>query len=148
MIISQNGVLLIESFEGFSPTMYLDAAGLPTIGYGTLIDEADEQWLKTATIDRSQAEQLLRDEMSYMEKRINMMLKNLNINQNQYDSLCSFAYNVGVENLRKSTLLRKVMANSFDPSIKNEFLRWVYANGRRLPGLITRRTKEAELYFS
>ena len=62
MITGENGVLLIEQFEGFRAKMYKDAVGLPTIGFGTLIDTAEEKYLLTETITREQAEVLLRKE--------------------------------------------------------------------------------------
>ena len=70
------------------------------------------------------------------------------INQNQFDALVSFCYNVGASNLRTSTLLRKVNANPNDPTIALEFVKWNRANGRILNGLTRRRRAEAQLYFS
>jgi lysozyme len=146
MITSNNGILLIEQFEGFKATMYKDAVGLPTIGYGTLIDSADEQWLKTATISKDQAEVLLRKELGSIERNLNIMVLG-KINQNQYDALVSFCYNLGVNNLRSSTLLKKINAAPADPAIKDEFMKWVHAGGKILQGLQTRRAAEANLYF-
>jgi lysozyme len=71
-----------------------------------------------------------------------------NLNQNQFDSLVSFAYNCGVGNLKSSTLLRKVNVNPNNPTIKDEFLKWTKGGGRTLSGLVRRRTEEAQLYFS
>ena len=65
-----------------------------------------------------------------------------------FDALVSFAYNLGAGNFRKSTLLRKVRANPDNPSIRDEFGRWIYGGGRVLPGLVARREAEADLYFS
>ncbi len=67
---------------------------------------------------------------------------------NQFDALVSFCYNVGPANLKSSTLLKKVNINPNDPTIKNEFLKWTKAGGKVLKGLVTRRTAEAELYFT
>ena len=66
----------------------------------------------------------------------------------QFDALVSFAYNVGVGNFAKSTLLKKVNANPNDPTIRSEFEKWNKANGRVLKGLVTRRKEEADLYFT
>ena len=68
--------------------------------------------------------------------------------QNQFDALVSFAYNLGNGALKGSTLLKKVNANPNDIAIKKEFLKWVNAGGKRLQGLVNRRTEEANLYFS
>jgi len=70
------------------------------------------------------------------------------INQNQFDALVSFTFNVGEGNLATSTLLRKVNTNPADPSIRREFDKWVYSEGRKLQGLVNRRKEEANLYFS
>lgn len=147
MKASQKGIDLIKSFEGFRPTMYLDSAGLPTIGYGTLIDSVYEQHLLTATIDEDAAERFLRFDVEKTVARMQPLIKST-LNQNQYDALLSFAYNVGVTALRKSTLLVKVNANPNDATIRGEFLKWCNASGKRVDGLYRRRVKEAELYFS
>lgn len=147
MITSNKGILLIEQFEGFRATMYKDAVGLPTIGYGTLIDTVEEQWLKTATITKEQAEVLLRKELGSIERNLNLMLTS-KINQNQFDALVSFCYNLGSNSLRTSTLLKKINANPADKTIADEFNKWVHAGGKVLEGLVRRRKAEAELYFS
>jgi lysozyme len=147
MNVSQKGIDLIKSFEGFRSKMYLDSAGLPTIGYGTLIDSEKEKHLMTATIDEDTAERFLRFDVEKAVARMQPIIKSV-LNQNQYDALVSFAYNVGVTALRKSTLLAKVNANPNDATIRNEFLKWSNAGGKRVQGLYNRRVKEAELYFS
>ncbi|HTB07770.1 MAG TPA: lysozyme [Bacteroidia bacterium] len=147
MNISSNGVSLIEQFEGFRPTMYKDAVGLPTIGYGTLIQNADQQWLMTATITTDQGEVLLRTSVAPIETMLNATLP-ASANQNQFDALISFAYNLGINALKGSTLLKKVIANPADPTIADEFAKWVHAGTEILPGLVTRRKAESNLYFS
>lgn len=146
MTTGKNGIQLIEEFEGFKPKMYKDAVGLPTIGFGTLIDTADEKWLLTATITKEQAEDLLRKELVMIENKLKLMVTTM-INQNQYDALVSFAYNLGVYNLKTSTLLKKVNKNPADATIRKEFAKWVNAGGKVLPGLVRRRQAEADLYF-
>ena len=70
------------------------------------------------------------------------------ISQGQFDALVSFAYNVGLNALRNSTLIKKVNKNPSDPSIAKEFLKWNKVNGKALQGLTRRREAEAKLYFS
>lgn len=70
------------------------------------------------------------------------------IRQQQFDALVSFTYNVGVSAFSTSTLLRKVQAFPDDPTIRDEFMRWVYAGGQVVQGLVNRRKKEADYYFS
>jgi lysozyme len=146
MTTGKNGILLIEQFEGFRAKMYKDAVGLPTIGFGTLIDSEEEKHLLTATITKEQAEALLRKELVLIENKLKVMVTNP-ISQNQYDALVSFAYNLGVNNLKSSTLLKKVNANPADKTIAAEFMKWTHAGGKVLKGLEIRRKAEADLYF-
>jgi lysozyme len=69
------------------------------------------------------------------------------INSNQFSALVSFAFNLGVGNLAKSTLLKLVNKNPSDPAINLEFMKWNKANGKVLAGLTRRRQAESELYF-
>lgn len=144
--ISISGIRLIKGFEKFRATMYYDQSGLPTIGYGTLIDTAAEQWLMTATITKEQAENLMFADLAYTEKMMNRMIISP-VNQNQWDALVSFTYNCGPENLRISTLLRKVNKNPNDTSIRKEFPKWHHSNGKDSNGLMKRRALEADYYF-
>jgi lysozyme len=147
MKTSEWGIHLIEEFEGFRPTMYRDSVGLPTIGYGTLIDTEAEQWLLTAAITPEQAETLLKQELRGIESRMNKLFQKP-INQNQYDSLASFCYNLGTGALKRSTLLKKLNVNPNDPAIRYEFMKWVNADGKRSSGLVKRRKAESDLYFT
>jgi lysozyme len=70
------------------------------------------------------------------------------LNQRQFNALVSFAYNVGVANFKKSTLLKIVNANPNDKQIENEFRKWTKANGKVLSGLVKRRQDESNYYFS
>jgi lysozyme len=90
----------------------------------------------------SMAEQLLMNDITKMSKA----LDGLKLNQNQYDSLCSFIYNVGVGAFSRSTLKKLVSCNSTDPLIKGEFMKWKKAGGKVNQGLINRRTDESNLY--
>lgn len=140
MKTSDNGIEFIKKHEGLRLKAYLCPSGKPTIGYG------HTKGVKLGdVITEEEAEQLLREDLIVVENEINR--HNLNLNQNQFDALVSFVYNVGIGNFRSSTLLKKIKANPNDESIANEFKRWVYSNGKRLPGLVKRREEEAELYF-
>ncbi len=98
-------------------------------------------------ITEKEAETLLANDLSSYEKSVNSCVKS-SINQNQFDALVSFTYNLGIGNLKSSTLLKKVNKNPDDTSIRYEFVKWIYAGGECLPGLVRRRADEAELYFS
>jgi lysozyme len=71
--------------------------------------------------------------------------RGVSLYQSQFDALVSFTYNLGIGNLQKSNLLRKVKANPQDRTIRNEFMKWVNAGGKPLPGLKRRRAAEAGL---
>ena len=141
MKTSDKGIDLIKKFEGVRLNAYLDAAGVWTIGYGHTLNVKS-----TDVITLDEAEHFLRQDIEFAEKEVNK--HNLNINQNQFDALVSFVFNLGVGNFARSTLLRKIKSNPNDPTIRKEFNRWIYAGGKALNGLVRRRKEEADLYFT
>ena len=141
MKISPKGIALIKEFEGLRLKAYKCPGGVWTIGYGHTAGVKPGM-----VITEEQAEQFLKEDLLIFEKAVNN--QNLSINQNQFDALVSFTYNVGTGNFSSSTLLRKIRVNPQDNSIMDEFLRWVYSKGRVLPGLQRRRLAEMKLYFS
>lgn len=146
MKCSQKGLDIIKSFEGLRLKAYQDQIWVWTIGYGTTY-YADGRKVKMGdVITKEQAEAELRHYVNDKCRLINEALKNC-LNQNQYDAICSFVYNLGIGAFNKSTLLKKINVNPDDPMIKGEFMKWVKAGGRTLPGLIKRRAQEAEIYF-
>ena len=141
MKTSPKGIALIKEFEGLRLKAYKCPGGVWTIGYGHTAGVKHGR-----VISEAQAEEYLKADLIEFEKYLNGL--GLAINQNQFDALISFIYNVGTGNFSSSTLLRKVRANPQDNSIMDEFLRWVYSKGRVLPGLQRRRLAEMKLYFS
>lgn len=146
--ISQVGLDLIRNYEGFSSKPYLCSAGIPTIGYGaTYYPNGQRVTLNDSPITEEWAEVMLSKMLEYYEKSVNALTVD-SITQHQFDALVSFAYNCGVQNLRKSTLLRLVNANPNDPNIAGEFGKWVRAKGKVIKGLVKRRQAECQLYYS
>lgn len=141
MKTSDKGIDLIKKYEGFRAKAYKCPSDKWTIGYGHTLNVKS-----TDVIDKAQAEYFLRQDVEFAEKEVNR--HNLNINQNQFDALVSFVFNLGVGNFARSTLLRKIKSNPDDPTIRKEFERWVYVGGKILTGLIKRRKEEANLYFT
>ena len=141
MRTSRKGIEFIKAHEGLRLDAYLCPAGVPTIGYGHThgVKMGDR-------ITEEQAEMLLIDDLIVVEREVNRY--GLHLNQNQFDALVSFVYNVGARNFRSSTLLKRLKANPNDPDIANQFKRWVYCDGKVLPGLVRRRNDEAKLYFT
>ena len=148
MRTSDNGIRLIQEFEGLRLTSYLCSAGVPTIGYGATYYQDGTKVKLGQTITREQANQLLKDHLKQFEGSVIGLLNKTKVNQNQFDALVSFAFNLGAANLAKSQLLRFIKANPNDPKIAAEFAKWNRAGGEVSRGLVRRRKKEAELYFT
>ena len=145
---SKNGIELIKKYEGFRSKPYLCPAKVPTIGYGaTYYPNGQKVKLSDPAIDEKHASLLLEAMLNPYEKAVDSYCRD-DINQNQFDALVSFAYNLGNSALKSSTLLKKVNANPNDSTIKNEFNKWVYADGIKLNGLVKRRIEESNLYFT
>jgi lysozyme len=145
--LSPKGFDLIKRFEGLQLQAYKCPAGIPTIGYGnTYYPNGKKVQLTDEPITQSIADKLLESLLPPYEKAVDSFCRD-DISQSQFDALCSFAYNVGVGNLQKSTLIKKVNLNPKDVSIADEFLKWNKSNGAVLKGLTKRRQAEADLYF-
>lgn len=148
MRASKTGVSIIKKYEGFSAAPYLCPAGVPTIGYGnTFYPDGRKVSMSDSKLTEVQATQMLILLVDSFSEKVDKLIKT-QLNQNQFDSLVSFAYNVGVGNLQKSTLLKKVNTNPNDKSIRDEFLKWNKAGGKVLNGLVKRRLEESDLYFT
>lgn len=144
MKISKRGIDLIKQFEGLRLTAYKPVKTEKnwTIGYGHCSPCIREGMM----ISQKLADEYLNEDLQKFEQGINAY--NLKVNQNQFDALVSFTFNVGLKNFANSTLLRKVKLGVNNPSIRDEFMRWVYSGGNKLSGLERRRKAEADLYFS
>lgn len=103
--------------------------------------------LKDKPISEDTGEDYLRHDVYFFERAVDAIIRD-DINQNQFDALVSFAYNLGAQALKSSTLAKKVNKNPSDKTIANEFAKWVNAGGKRLAGLVRRRKAESDLYFS
>ncbi len=141
MKASKAAYILIQQFESLRLIAYKCHGGVWTIGYGHTSGVQEGM-----TITEAEADKLLAEDIEVCEKQINSL--NLSLNQNQFDALVSFLFNVGFGNFSKSTLLLKVRINPYDNSIADEFARWVYSKGKKLTGLQRRRASEIKLYFS
>ena len=140
----EKGVQLICQFEGLKLERYRDAVGLWTIGYGHLI--LKEETEKLSKITTGEAKQLLRKDLKRTEDGVKKLLSHP-ATQNQFDALVSFAFNVGVGNLKKSTLLKKLNAGDIQGAAL-QFKSWNKAGGKILTGLTRRREAEMKLFLS
>lgn len=140
MTISENGLNLIKNAEGLRLTSYKCQAGVWTIGFGSTKDVVEGM-----TITAEEADKRLREDVRWAEKVVN--LNCMGLNQHQFDALVSFVFNVGSGNFRSSTLLKKVTKDPNDPTIRDEFMKWIKAGGEVSEGLRARRKRESDLYF-
>ena len=141
--ITQEGLDLIKRFEGFSPTIYICPAGYPTIGYGHMVREEEQERFEDG-IDEQVAEELLQRDVRWAEQGV-LRLINVPLTDGQFDALVSFTFNLGTGALQRSTLRRKVNREEH-AQVPREFMQWVWAGGRKLAGLTKRRYEEASLY--
>ena len=141
MKTSKEGIDFIKSFEELRLQAYLCEANKLTIGYG---HTRNVRLGQTCTV--AEAEQMLAEDIAIAEKAVNTIKQELT--QNQYDSLVSLCFNIGNENFKTSTLYRKVNADPNDPTIKGEFVKWVWCKKKKSKGLTRRRIEEAKIYFN
>ena len=147
MNISKAGLEVIKKYEGFVPCPYLDAVGVPTIGYGnTYYPNGVKVSMKDPQINETLGSELLLIIVDEFEKGVSKLVTT-KLLQNEFDALVSFAYNLGLGALGKSTLLAKINANKKDPTIPSEFVKWTKAGGRHLRGLAKRRIEEAFIFY-
>ncbi|MCU0534529.1 MAG: glycoside hydrolase family protein [Hydrococcus sp. Prado102] len=148
MNISQNCLDLIKKWEGFRANAYLDPVGIPTIGYGTICYPNGQKIQIGDVISESEAEDLLKLKCDEFAEVVNNVVT-VTLNQNQFDALISFCYNVGARAFQESTLLKKLNAGDFKGAAE-QFLRWNKAtkNGVKivLEGLTNRRKDEKALF--
>lgn len=143
--MTERGIELIKKFEGFSSMIYFCPAGYPTIGYGHVVLPEEREKFRDG-ITEEEGEELLKSDLMKFERLIKTNLKAVKLHEYCFDALISFTYNIGFYAFRASTLRRKII-NGELLSAGDEFLRWVYAGGKRLKGLVVRRYLERELFL-
>jgi lysozyme len=138
--ISEVGVnFIIKEEGGIKTEAYLCQGGVWTIGVGHTgkVKQGD-------TITEERAKKLFDDDLDYCERAVNKYVK-VDINQNMFDSLVSFVFNVGIGAFKESTLLEKINSKDFYGA-SEEFKRWKFSNGKVLPVLVRRRKRERNLF--
>jgi len=143
MNLDQNGINIIKEFEGFKAYPYLDSAGLLTIGYGHLIKKGE---LFERDISIEEAEIILAQDAGFAINAVNNFVL-VPLSQNQFNSLVSFVFNVGVGAFARSTMLGKINKKDYQGAF-DEFKRWNKAGGNVVAGLVNRRRKEAALFLA
>lgn len=146
MNIGERGIALIKSFEGFKAHPYRDPIGIPTIAYGaTYYPDGRRVRLTDPPISEQEGEMLLRYQVQSYADGIDRYAQ-VPLTQSQFDALTSWAYNVGLEAARKSTLMRRLNEGDY-MGAANELLRWNRAGGRVWAGLTRRREAERALFL-
>ena len=140
MTTSNQGKNLIKEAEGLRLDAYLCPAGIPTIGWG------HTKGVKLGhQITIQQAEDMLVEDIAPIERLLNGM--KINFRQEQFDALVSWIFNLGEGKFKGSTMYQRIIRNASDEDITDQMVKWTYSAGRPLPGLIKRRTAEANLFI-
>lgn len=139
MNISEAGLNLIKKHEGLKLEAYQDSVGVWTIGFGSTKGVKEGM-----VITPFEAEERLKGDVHEAEKCVDHLVS-VPLTQNEFDALCSFAFNLGCGALRGSTLLRKLNNSDYDGA-SAEFKKWDHAGGKVLAGLTKRRADEADLF--
>lgn len=147
MTLDTFGYKLIQQFEGLRLKAYQDSVGIWTIGYGNITYLDGSKVKKGDEITREQADLMFKNTANKFALEVSKLI-DVCLTQNQFNALVSLAYNIGIGAFKGSTLLKKVNNNPNDESIADEFKRWKYAGGKVIQGLLNRRIKESEVYFS
>lgn len=145
--LSDQGIDEIIKSEGIVLDAYKDVAGVATIGIGTTRYFGGNRVKMGDKITLNQAYAYFRYDTKWAAKAVDDLTVDT-LNQQQFDALTSFVYNVGVTAYRDSTLRKVVNKNPNDPRIRQEFNKWIYSGGKVTKGLENRRKREADLYFS
>ncbi len=141
MQTSDSGISFIEEWEGCELASYQDGGGVWTIGVGHTKGVKSGQ-----TITQLQADQYLVDDLQPVNQTLNSVVT-VSVNQNQYDALSSFTFNLGSDELEGSTLLKLLNQGNYQGAA-DEFPKWDHDNGVVVQGLLNRRNAERDLFLS
>ena len=145
--MTDEGLDLIKLYEGYSPSAYLCPANQWTRGYGAIWGIDNTRVTEDhPDINEEQADQLLRRDVSISERTVLRLIR-VPLEEEQFNALCSFVFNLGSGSLQSSTLRRKINRGDYIGAA-DEFPRWVFAGGRKLKGLIKRRNHERLMFLT
>jgi len=141
MQMSEAGLELLKRSEGFRSHTYLDAAGLPTIGFGHQLVHPE---CFPAGISETQAAKILANDLNDAEQAVTRLVK-VALTQGQFDALVDFCFNIGSVKLAASTLLKDLNAGEY-PAAGEQLLRWDHVGLQEVAGLKARREAEFQLW--
>ena len=142
MKTSAKGIAFLKLREGFRSKVYNDTGGVATIGYGHMVLPGE----KFDSLSIQEATALLYKDINIAESCVNNFVK-VQLNQNQFDALISFIYNLGCSAFKGSTLLRLLNAGDYEGAA-NQFQRWSNDNGKFVSALLKRRMLEKQLFIT
>ena len=148
MNVSKAGIALIKHHEGVRNRPYRCPAGLWTVGVGHLIGDGKslpESWNKTFTSE--EVDGILRTDLRRFELGVSKMLPNIPLKQCEFDSLVSFAFNVGLGTFQRSTLRQALLRDNKQAAMES-LVKYCRAGGKIIKGLQTRRLDEKALFES
>ena len=146
--INQTGLDLIISFEGLQLAPYLDSVQVATIGYGTIMyPDGTAVTMSDSPITIDQARQYLEFEVNQKAVGVEKYVT-VDLNDNEFAALVSFAYNLGLGSLHGSTLLKLLNAGTDRTIVAAEFPKWDRAGGSVIAGLLRRRVAEQALFLT
>ena len=141
LVYSGKGLALTKNFEGCKLEAYQDSGGVWTIGYGHI-----EGVYEGMTCTQEQADTWLAEEMQDATNAVNRLVK-VQLNQEEFDALVDFVYNLGAGNFASSTLLKLLNEGSISAAA-NEFVKWDHCGGVVVQGLLNRRLAEKKEFLS
>jgi lysozyme len=144
--LSPQGYDLIREFEGLRTAAYRDAVGVWTIGYGHTSAAGEPSVKPGMVITESEATEILERDVERFADGVRHHVR-VSLAEDQFSALVSFAYNVGLGNFARSSVLKAVNARDFE-AVPRRLALWNKAGGRTLPGLVRRRAAEAALFTS
>ncbi len=138
---------MIQRFEGYRSRPYLDVVGVPTIGYGnTFYTNGTKISIKDKPLTIEEGEKLFTSVVKQFEYAVNKLVTEP-ITQNQYDSLVSLSYNIGIGALGRSSLLKAINGKLGRVEIDKAFKKWNTAGGKVHPVLTARRLEELDVFW-
>ena len=149
MKTSAAGIAFLKMWEGFSPRAYQDVAGVWTIGYGHTEGFRTGRFAEGSSLSESAGEALLREDLAPREAAIGALVA-VSLNQNEFDALVSFVFNVGVGGFRRSSVRRRLNEGA-RIGAGDAFLLWnkarIGGRLREVRGLTRRRHAERALFL-
>jgi lysozyme len=146
MNMTDEGFDLIKQFEGFRGAAYRDPVGVWTIGYGHTSMAGEPAVAAGLVVSEAEAGAILARDVEQFARGVRALVR-VQLSDGQFSALVSFAFNVGLGALKKSSVLAAVNARDF-AAVPRRLQLWTKAGGHVLPGLVKRRAAEAALFAS